>query len=421
MSICIYTGGAADVADVIRLTPGGTIEAGDIFNVLIDDALVSVAATLTTVAQTCLDLLAALQASTSPEFVSITWAVDNATTPTYVYGTGPSDGRPIYASLSVTTTEAGGGAADAQTFAKSHTTTGTGSKYWSNVSNWSGGAVPVSTDIVYIGNYGITPQYDIDQNAVTLAELHIVAGATSGLTIGLPKTNVDGYVEYLNRYLKISATLVYYGEGTGASTPKLNLDTGTNAATVQVLKSDSRSNGDAPFQWTGNHASNVVNDCRGALDIGWEPSDSGQATSVTVGRNGSIRVGKSLTVTTVVGNGGNYEFLSDTPPTTITVRADCTLLAEGTGGTVTTLLQEIGSFVDWRRPGTVTTINLSGAIEFANDDRTGKTFTNVNLFGGAIWNNPNKVITKTNGIILNKCGIEDVTINEGKGITLTVS
>ena len=423
MGVKIYTGGADNVPDVFRLTPGGTIEAGDIFITSIGNASVSASATLTTVAQTCLDIYAALTADGVPaEIGEITWALDDPTTPTYVQGTGPSDGKPVYDGLAVSTTESGGGAADAQTYTKSNTTAGTGSKFWSNVDNWKDGSVPVNGDEVYLGLYGIVPQYDIDQNAVTLDELHILAQATSGLTIGLPLNADAGYVEYLNRYLKVSSTAVFYGEGDGNETPITWLNTGTNAATVQVLKSNPRgSDGIAPFQWIGNHASNSLNDCRGALDFGMQPDDAGQATTLTYGQNADVRVGLGVTVTTLTANAGTGVVWSTTPPVTITVRNQAVLTLEGSGGTITTLTNEFGGRVNRRRPVTVTTYIGAGAIDHAaGDDRTGTTFTNCDLFKGAKWNDPNKVVTTTNGIDLNQCGIEDVTINVGKNRRLTL-
>ena len=46
------------------------------------------------------------------------------------------------------TTEAGGGAADAQTFVKTSTTAATSKNHWDNAANYSGGALPVSTSRV---------------------------------------------------------------------------------------------------------------------------------------------------------------------------------------------------------------------------------------------------------------------------------
>ena len=60
-------------AQVDTLTPGGTIEVGDIFIVTINGKSISYSATGTTVASVCTGLHALLAASTIPEFVEITW------------------------------------------------------------------------------------------------------------------------------------------------------------------------------------------------------------------------------------------------------------------------------------------------------------------------------------------------------------
>lgn len=426
MATKIYTGGAANVADVIHLTPGGTIEVGDVFRVTLGVSQVEIAASATTVASVCTDLLAALTANDVPaEFADLTWEVDDTTTPTVVIGTGPSDGRPIYASLAVATTESGGGAADAQTFAKSNPTAATGSKDWDNVDNWHDGALPTNNDTVYLGLYPIVPQYNLDQTGMTgeLTALYIMNGATSGLLVGLPKVNANGFNEYLDQYLTIDTDALYYGEGVGDATPSLylNANPANNALSVQVKRTDIRDgDGVAPLVIkNAGSAAVTITDCRGAVDLATGPDDSLTLTALTSGVGGDVRIGVNCTTTDIVMNDGQLEFNAVDTLTSLTMREGASAVINGNAGAITTITMESGTSVDWRRTATVTNFTSSGSIEFGNDNRTGKTFTNVDLFAGATWNDPNQVVTTTNGIDLNRCGIEDVSVRIGKHRRLT--
>jgi hypothetical protein len=74
-----FIGGAVAVAQVDTLTPGGTIEAGDLFTITLaneraETYTLSVAATGTTVAATCADIIAAFNACNDPRFTRITAA-----------------------------------------------------------------------------------------------------------------------------------------------------------------------------------------------------------------------------------------------------------------------------------------------------------------------------------------------------------
>ena len=131
-----WQGGAAAVAQITTLTPGGTIEISDLFKVTINGKVVSYAATDTTVASVCTGLAAALEASEEPEFTEIDWA-DSVTCVTATAGTA---GVPF--TLSVETTESDSSAADTQTFSASTTTSSSGPNHWDTALNWSGGSVP---------------------------------------------------------------------------------------------------------------------------------------------------------------------------------------------------------------------------------------------------------------------------------------
>lgn len=117
-----YTGAALTVP-AWTITPGGTIEVGDIFSLAVTGpdgatATVSFTATGTTVANVTAGLTAAWNASTANPCTSLT-ATDNTTT-VGIAGDSSISGYSI--SIVATTTETGGGAADLQTLAAASTT-----------------------------------------------------------------------------------------------------------------------------------------------------------------------------------------------------------------------------------------------------------------------------------------------------------
>src|SRR6185369_8104257 len=142
MAVNRWLGGASAVAQVDTLVVGGTIEVGDLFNVTINGKTVSVAAATTVIASVVAQILAALQASTIAEFAEQTYA---STSPN-ITATANTTGKPF--TLTVLSTEAGGGALDAQTFTTSTTTASSGPNDWGAASNWSLAAVPVNTNDV---------------------------------------------------------------------------------------------------------------------------------------------------------------------------------------------------------------------------------------------------------------------------------
>lgn len=110
-----------EAKQVDRLTPGGTIEVGDKFKIVVTDANgrsaeLTVSATGTTVAQVCADITTAFNGSSDPCFTAIT-ATNNTS---YVILTADVAGLAFYCTVS--TTESNGASTDGQTFARSSQT-----------------------------------------------------------------------------------------------------------------------------------------------------------------------------------------------------------------------------------------------------------------------------------------------------------
>lgn len=169
-----YTGGTAVQTQIDTLTPGGTIEVGDEFDVIVtaeDKSLLTkkVVATGTTVAQTVTDIynaLVALPAATHPEFDKITWSDDT----TSVGAVAKTPGKPF--KITVATFESGGGAADLQTFVQATTTANKGPEDVNTPENWSLGTVAVAADDIGVMRNSNGKSYDmrygLDQSALSI-------------------------------------------------------------------------------------------------------------------------------------------------------------------------------------------------------------------------------------------------------------
>mgnify|MGYP003131564414 FL=1 len=189
MAVLRWAGGSTARSQVDSLTPGGTIEAGDIFNVILTDEsgatqTEAVVATSTTVASVCDDIVLHCSASTQSLFRRLTFT--DATTSVTV--TAKTSGVPFY--LTETTTETGGGTADDQTFARASVTTNKGPNDFNDVDNWvesdgtAPSAVPASGDEVIFSEGSHDLLYGLDQNAKDLEQLRITGGYSG--SIGQP-------------------------------------------------------------------------------------------------------------------------------------------------------------------------------------------------------------------------------------------
>jgi hypothetical protein len=349
-----WTGNAQSVADLWTATVGGTIEVGDVFKVTVNGKTLTYTATATTIASVVAGLVAAFNAldpTLYPEHAEYT-AADASPTITFT-----ADRAGVPGTITVATTEAGGGAADAQTFTIAHTATGTGPNNWDNPANWDTGAIPVSTDTPKIENSAVDILYGIDQNAVTLTSLDILKSFTG--KIGLPRRNANGYQEYRETYLKISATTLNVGQGAGRGSGRIKVNVGANACAANVYGTGQPAEaGVESFLFVGTSASNTLNVTEGSVGVAAFAGEAANLSGILkVGfeqnraSDANVRCGSGVTLATVVQTGGMLEINS--AMTTVT-RTGGTMTHRGTG-TITTLENFGGTFYD-ECSGTYTTV-----------------------------------------------------------------
>lgn len=391
-----WTGNALATYDVWTMTAALTWEVGDLLTITMGGRTFSYAVTSTTIA-TFLPLLATaynlLDADLYPEHVRFT-ATSTATT---LVLTEDTAGVPH--TITVTTTEANGDVSDSQTWTASNTTVATGPNFWSNVSNWDTGALPIDGDTVYIENSNIDILYGISLASIELTALNIAASYTG--KIGLPRINADGYAEYRTRYLTIDATTVNIGYGAGAGSSRINLSLPDLATTVNVSKTGSPIEDGVPallvLAAEATAALNVTKGSVGSAIFGtetatWKTIKIGHETNQATDAN--VWFGSGCTLngasSTYVQNGG-------------VVRVDATLLTvtknEGTlhmtGAAAATTIYNRGGLLIDESTGTFTTLHNSAS--YVRRGLKAKTITNLFTYGDKFnWDDQNGVVVYTN-------------------------
>lgn len=395
-----WLGHATAVAQVNTVTPTAVNAAT--YTITINAKSISYTADGTaTVAEITAGLTSAFNASTAPEFSEIT-ATDSTTLVTL---TADVAGYPFTNTSS----------ASAGTNVTATTTAATGPYHWDAATNWSGATVPVSTDDVVIENTSVPILYGLAQSAVTLTSLTINQSFTG--TIGLPTRNANGYDEYRATYLAISATTVTIGRGDGSGAGRIKLDTGVNAVTLNVINSGSTlETGLEALQWKGANASNAANIWGGSAGLAVLAGETGSVTNLRV-NGGTVRCGSGLTITNKDQSGGTLTTQSN-------IGTSCTQnggIHYHVNGTIATS-QIDGGVLYYSAPNTITTMNVGsgGTVDFSQDLRA-ITCTTCNLYAGGTIRDTQGRVTWTNGIDLERCSIEDVTIDVGAHKKLTIA
>lgn len=417
METVIWKGDAQPIAQVTRCTVGGTIEADDKFTITIGSKSVTVVAGSTSAAAVAANLVAswnALGATLYPEFAAI--VAGDAGGGAFDL-TAKTPGVPFTVTLS--TTESGGGAADAQTFTQSTTTPASGGAFWSVAANWSTGTVPVTGDDVIVQNSANSILYGLDQSSVTLASLTIDQSFTG--TIGLARTNPGGYVEYREQYLKIGATTITIGRGDGAGSGRIKLNTLAVQTTISVLDSGAPAeNGLKAVLWKGTHASNAVRVTRGSFGAAHFAGETatlatlkeGYRNNVTSDADVRLGPGCTLSACAITKLGGALEINSSF--SSLTQAGGETVILAGAPG----ILTIGGGAVRYKSSGNYTTATLGGGGELDfRQDLQSRTGANTTLNKGGVLRDPGKTVTFANPIALS-CELADVTLDLGNTFNL---
>lgn len=417
----IWTGGAEPVAQSTSFVFGGTWEAGDLNTVKVNGRSITVAAGSTTISTILTTLVAALTASTNPEIQRFTWSA-NTTTLTAV-----AKEKGIKFTITVTSTEADGSAADAQTIDGAGSSTGTntvdadGPNFLGTAANW-GGTLPVDGDTIVFANSDVDVLYGLeDLSGVTPATIRIDQSFTG--KIGLPKYNHLRSVEGQPRYLKMGQAsdsgsvpdidiVIGLGEGLGSQRIYLNTnDARTNLTVLNTNKPIIDQSGTEEYTvvWKGTHASNALIVHKGSVGVATNLNEAATVATVVVGTTGgndgdsNVRLGPGCTLTTVTLLGGWLK--TDAAATTINVMGGRHVHMNGA---ITTLAIDAGTTVE-NSDGTITNLKVGNAGHLdLSQNSLAKTVTNAEAYAGAKISDPNGRVTWTNGIDLVRCRLNQI-------------
>lgn len=409
MATKVFRGDAVAVAQVNTVTPA-SVTIGNIFTLTINGKSISYTAAAATVADVTAGLAAAVAASSIPEFAEVT-AADNTTNLTLTASTA---GRPF----TQTSSSADGTGSPGHSMPTSTTTSSAGPSHYGTAANWSPSGVPVSTDDVYIRNTATSILYDLDQSAVTLNSLTIEASFTG--YIGNPDYN-GTYYEYREKFLKVGATTVNIGQGTGGGSGRIKLNVGAVQATFNISTTGSSAESGQPaVHLVGTHASNVLNILQGNVGVALDPGATSVIATTRIGYQNapatdvSLTFGPGLTHGVINQSGGTITTSSNITTLNIT---DGVMSVLGTAA-VTTINAE-GGTIYHQSTGTITTANLGtgAALDFSKDIRA-RTVTNCTLEAQSSLKDGFKSVTFTNPIYFRKCSLAEVTLDLGSDFSL---
>lgn len=407
MATVTWRGDAKQVAQVNTVTPAN-VNIGNTFTVTINGKAITFTATAGTVANVTAGLYALLAARTEGEFTELTF-LDSTTCVTITANTA---GKPF-----TQTSSASGGTAT------NTTATATASSGPNDVSigaNWSGGAVPSSSDDVIVdGDNDLL--YNLDQNTLTLTSLTIPSTFTG--KIGLPAEDEDGgYINYRTTYWTISSTTITIGRGSGGGSSRIKLNVGTAQTALTVHKTARpETTGLGSVIFKGTHASNVVNVIAGYVSIA---PFGGETAVVATLRTAAlwVEVGSGVTLTTVTHTGSSKgTLLLGSAVTTLSQYPNAGNLTIVGSGAITTL-NAYSATTYYEGSGTITTLNVGDGATFTCDENPiARTITNTNLYPGATFTDNAKTCTFSNPIAVPGGTIADVTTAFGIGRTYAVA
>jgi hypothetical protein len=385
--MAIYWNGTATAVVQVATTTFATYDVTTTRIVTIGGVAVSAADSGGTLTAALSAFATVLNASTHVYFAAITWT----SSATQIIGTADTAGVPFTFAGSVS--GGTGTLADAYTV----TTASAGPNDWSTATNWSGLAVPVSTDDVIIKDNSVNICWGFAQSAVTLTSLRIEKTYTGKLGLNrivfaqssdASTTTSTAATEYRSTYLNIKATTVKIGEHFGAGSPagsgRIMLDLDSTASTVDVLGTAQASSetGRPAVRLKANSASTLVfvRSAPGGVGIAVDtPGETSTVGTVSVSDPSTasvVHVGLGTTITTFTQIGGSNVLQAAATVTTCTVSGG-ELTTEGTHATTTVNLH--GGSLTSNSTGTITTFNLNGGTADFQESNRARTVTTMNL------------------------------------------
>lgn len=241
------------------------------------------------------------------------------------------------------------------TFSKSTTVSNLSPNDVSVVTNWSGGALPTTSDDVKVPAGTPDMLWNLDAITATIDDWHFEPGCGKiGLpaeTFQLTPTSIDSTVaEYRTTFLTCKGSDHLIGQsvqlGLQSAWPvRLKLDTSNVAANIQNYSNAAQVGLHPPVQIKANHSSTVIHNY--GADVGVGEDLWGDTTTISKAYNympnSRMRVGFNVTVATLEFDAGAKGILGSYPTSELRLAAGANVEA-----------QAAGTIAKVRGPGTIT-------------------------------------------------------------------
>lgn len=239
-------------------------------------------------------------------------------------------------------------------------TTATTSISWTTGANWQGGSAPGNGDTAHLGAAALKFDATLAHSGIQLARMVIYDTFTGSLggsgtnTLNIGADVIDVHVQAV-------------AGQSGLGSPLINMNTGSNASTINVFgsraASGSTDGGLPPIRFIGSAtAGSSITVYSGYVGFGVNNvSETGEVQTVSVsGSQAVLRIGGGVTLTTVKVSAGS-----------LAINSAFTTLSQYGGNVLTA--------GDWK----ATTFNLYGGTATLNHRKTGDVeLTTMNLAGG---------------------------------------
>lgn len=180
---------------------------------------------------------------------------------------------------------------NSQSIAVTTPTPSAGPNHWDTAKNWLPEGVPADFDRVRFEFGSTDVLYGLDQSGITLTEIEISSSFTG--SIGLPRLNSSGYVEYRTRDLTVHCPSILIGHGNGAGSGKIQLNTLDTTCWMEIRNSGgSRESGVPSITWYGDNEATEILLVQGDLGIAiW--SDQSAVLNKVEQYGGTLRIDHS--------------------------------------------------------------------------------------------------------------------------------
>lgn len=407
MATKTWRGGAAAVAQVTTITYSA-YTSGQTYTITCNQKSLSFTATASTLANVIDGLVALLEAATDAEWVEV-----SAVNSSGLVLTAVTAGKPF----TITSTATG-----AITATVTETTAATGPNHFDEGANWEGGTAPVAADDLVFADSSYSVMYGIVDTGNNYGDITVDSTFTG--EIGLPADNPGGYREYRPRFLKLGdgsgAFAVTIGQGQGGQSSRILIDANAGTVTGAIYNTGNGLSNDIAVVIKNGDSSSEYDIYGGSVHLDCDTSASMAALRITPD-NGSAAVlcdqGVACGAVTIAG--GQLEIRGSATSITASAGAQVTVSNSAACGTVSV---SDGANVRWNSTGNISTALFSynrGLITFAGNSDS-KTVAAATIYSGGSILDPHGCVTWSAGVVMTSTTLEEVTLNLGRGKTVSV-